>query len=109
MVVVGDVEVGVGVGCAPRLAVRRPRGPCAAADRVVVVLSLSLFPSPPPFFLSLSSTHPLASRPSLLPPLLPSPRAAGFNQLDLPVYSDPDVLREKLLVAIREGGGFGLA
>jgi E3 ubiquitin-protein ligase HUWE1 len=33
-----------------------------------------------------------------------------FNQLDLPSYADPDTLRDKLLVAIREGGeGFGLA
>jgi len=31
-----------------------------------------------------------------------------FNSLDLPLYKDPDTLRDKLLVAIREGGeGFG--
>ena len=31
-----------------------------------------------------------------------------FNTLTLPVYTDPDVVREKLLIAIREGSeGFG--
>lgn len=33
-----------------------------------------------------------------------------FNQLDLPEYSSEDKLREKLLIAIREGSeGFGFA
>ena len=32
-----------------------------------------------------------------------------FNTLDLPPYQDPDTLREKLLLAIREAEGFGIA
>jgi E3 ubiquitin-protein ligase HUWE1 len=33
-----------------------------------------------------------------------------YNQLDLPPYSSEEELREKLLMAIREGGeGFGFA
>lgn len=33
-----------------------------------------------------------------------------FNQLDLPEYDSEDILREKLLIAIREGSeGFGMA
>lgn len=33
-----------------------------------------------------------------------------FNQLDLPAYKSQEVLREKLLMAIREGSeGFGFA
>jgi E3 ubiquitin-protein ligase HUWE1 len=33
-----------------------------------------------------------------------------FNQLDLPEYTSEDQLREKLLLAMREGAiGFGLA
>lgn len=33
-----------------------------------------------------------------------------FNTLDLPSYTDAEVLRDKLLIAIREGGeGFGMA
>ena len=33
-----------------------------------------------------------------------------FNQLDLPEYSSEDVLRERLLLAVREGSeGFGFA
>jgi hypothetical protein len=34
--------------------------------------------------------------------------AQCFNQLDLPVYSSEDVLRSRLLLAVREGSeGFG--
>lgn len=41
--------------------------------------------------------------------LLPTAHTC-FNQLDLPEYSTEEVLREKLLVAIKEGGqGFGFA
>jgi E3 ubiquitin-protein ligase HUWE1 len=41
--------------------------------------------------------------------LLPSAHTC-FNQLDLPEYTSEDELREKLLIAIREGSeGFGFA
>lgn len=41
--------------------------------------------------------------------MLPSAHTC-FNQLDLPEYPSEDVLREKLLIAIREGSeGFGFA
>ena len=41
--------------------------------------------------------------------LLPSAHTC-FNQLDLPEYVSEDELREKLLIAIKEGNeGFGLA
>ena len=41
--------------------------------------------------------------------LLPSAHTC-FNQLDLPDYATEDELREKLLIAIREGSeGFGFA
>ena len=41
--------------------------------------------------------------------LLPSAHTC-FNQLDLPEYSSEEMLREKLLIAIREGSeGFGFA
>ena len=41
--------------------------------------------------------------------LLPSAHTC-FNQLDLPEYLTEDSLREKLLIAIREGSeGFGFA
>jgi len=44
------------------------------------------------------------------PTLAPPPYRAGFNQLDLPEYGSEDTLREKLLIAIREGSeGFGFA
>lgn len=32
-----------------------------------------------------------------------------FNQLDLPVYTTEDMVRERLLTAIRECEGFGFA
>ena len=40
--------------------------------------------------------------------LLPAAHTC-FNQLDLPDYQSEDILREKLLVAIRETEGFGFA
>lgn len=41
--------------------------------------------------------------------LLPSAHTC-FNQLDLPEYASEEVMREKLLVALREGSeGFGFA
>jgi len=41
--------------------------------------------------------------------LLPSAHTC-FNQLDLPEYESEDIMREKLLIAIREGSeGFGFA
>jgi E3 ubiquitin-protein ligase HUWE1 len=41
--------------------------------------------------------------------LLPAAHTC-FNQLDLPEYVAEDVMREKLLIAIKEGSeGFGLA
>ena len=41
--------------------------------------------------------------------LLPTAHTC-FNQLDLPQYSSEEILREKLLIAIKEGSeGFGFA
>lgn len=41
--------------------------------------------------------------------LLPAAHTC-FNQLDLPEYDSEEILREKLLIAIREGSeGFGFA
>ena len=41
--------------------------------------------------------------------LLPSAHTC-FNQLDLPAYTSEDMLREKLMIAIKEGSeGFGFA
>jgi E3 ubiquitin-protein ligase HUWE1 len=43
------------------------------------------------------------------PLMLPTAHTC-FNQLDLPEYPSEEVMREKLLIAIREGAeGFGFA
>jgi E3 ubiquitin-protein ligase HUWE1 len=43
------------------------------------------------------------------PALLPTAHTC-FNQLDLPEYPSEEIMREKLLIAIREGAeGFGFA